>query len=1179
MRNDSREARCNGPRAAARDIRRPVRPHGPPGGRFLGLQPLEARCLLNGAVALGTLASGPAAMAIEAAPPNAAVAAAPERFFVMYGHYDGAGVTDAIRDIIPPFTVIEGTSTDAAFIGELRAQGKVYAAHVTNPQSESAAQLVARWRAPFDNTLGGALPGGYDAIAIDELHGADTNGTAHSNAVASALQQLRALYPNKGIYAATTWQYGADAAAHSDQLNALNTHADLVMVEVYQREGNYQPNLFTQYADNLRTTVPGILAKSIYGLYISQGGFVADDSTGVGFWGFLDDQMHRIRNDPDAAAMPGLMFWVYYRTQRDLTPDYVARLLDHYYVKGNTGFYGDGSYQQLISNPGFDGGTAGWALQPGPGGRVERFSYATVGFDDDHDDHAQASHGSHGLRTVRGSGSGAATFRAGGLDTAMVYTASAWVYAETAGRRATLTIDDPDGTSIASRTIDHVGTAPDWETRWNEWSRIILNFQPRSDGVDVVLTDASAAAGTTLYWDFIELEEAWPASEPPDPVDPVRLPYHEDFDDGAADGLDFALGAWQVNTALRLRATPLAAGDDTLALLNVIEALPEALTIRTIMRSRDDDEALQHNGFVVFDHQDAQNFKFAGPFFGAGLWRIGRVRGGQWLFDASAAGTFALETDYDVTVRIVDGTVTILADGTERLARTYVGNLRDGGLGLGTRNGDTVFDDVTVAALASLPYAEDFNDDRADHLVPTEGTWEINAALRLRAAPEAAGGETVALLNLAGVLPHALELRAIMRSKDGDPALQHNGLFIFDHQDAANFKFAGPFFGGGLWRIGHVRDGVWSFDADAAATFAVETDYAVTVRIVGAHVTILADGVEQAAHGYDDDPNDGGLGLGTRNADTVFDDLSVTEIPPAVTVAPLATNDARPPLSGTIAHPTAAVEVRVGGHVVPATNAGDGTWAVADDAIPQPLSEGRHDVDVRATTDSGMVSSDGTTDELFIDLTAPRVIGVLVSGTSWSPAFRDAVDARAGAQGGRGYWVPTGSAAQLAPLAWSGIDQVALLFSEPVDPSGAPALDVRGVDGAAWTVGDPTWSDGGAMALWTLGAPLGTDRIRIEMSDTLRDAVGNHLDGEWQDGISTASGDGVHHGVFRFALHLVPGDLDADGVTSVRDIGRLRAALAAGTYASSADVNGDGRLDRLDALALRRWIGRRLPPA
>ena len=226
-----------------------------------------------------------------------------DQYIVMYGHSDDAGATDAFReDVVPSFSVIEGTSSDPSFIKELRNQGKVYAAHVNNVAGESASQLLARWRAPFQNTLGGQLSGGYDAIAIDELLAASTNGTANSNSVVSALGQLRNLYPHKGIYVATTWHYGSQSSNYTDQLKAINNYADLIMVENYLREDNYNYGYFNSYADNLKSAVPGILEKSVYGLYIPQGGYVADTSTNVGFWGFLDDQLHRIRNDSDATT-------------------------------------------------------------------------------------------------------------------------------------------------------------------------------------------------------------------------------------------------------------------------------------------------------------------------------------------------------------------------------------------------------------------------------------------------------------------------------------------------------------------------------------------------------------------------------------------------------------------------------------------------------------------------------------------------------------------------------------------------------------------------------------------------------------------------------------------------------------------------------------------------------------
>lgn len=457
--------------------------------------------IFRGAVVAGLVAAG-----AHAAGP------VPNPFICMYGHSDGPGVTDAFREFIPPFSVIEGTSADAAFILELRNQGRVYAAHVNNPGGENAAQLLARWRAPFDNTLGGQLPGGYDAIAIDELHAADTDGTPHSDAVVSALQQLRSLYPGNGIYVASVWNYGSSPSSYADQLNAINTYADMLMCECYIREGNPSYGWLglhgAAYAPQLKAAVPGILSKTVYGLYISQHGFVADDTTGLGYWGHLDEEFHRIRNDSDAATMPGVMFWAYYRSETELTPAYCAKLVDHYFVQSNTAYFGDGSNSQLIGNPGFEPGTAGWTLTPGAGGTVQRIDYGTEGVRDNHSADpirnlgqgpVYVSHGTYGLKMVRGSAYNRTAYEIA-VDPATTYTVSAWVLATADGNKARLTVTEADETPIASEEISHAGTY--------DYARIAFSFAPPSSPVRITLNDEPTAAGTTLYWDYVELEEA-----------------------------------------------------------------------------------------------------------------------------------------------------------------------------------------------------------------------------------------------------------------------------------------------------------------------------------------------------------------------------------------------------------------------------------------------------------------------------------------------------------------------------------------------------------------------------------------------------------------------------------------------------------------------------------------------
>ena len=284
-----------------------------------------------------------------AMPAAASHAQTPKPFICMYGHSDDVGVTEAFRKLIPRLNVIEGTSSNVAFIKELRAKDCIYAAHVTNPVSATEDELVALWRAPFENDLGDQLPGGYDAIAIDDL-------------------------------------------------------------------------------------------------------------------------------------------------------------------QKKTNFFGDGDTKQLVTNPRFET-LDGWELTAGEGGRVEQFRYESVSdLQADHDDHGWSSHGTHGLKMLRGKVANRASFEVTGLDTRMVYVASAWVNADKPGRRAGLRITDHEGTVIAHSETDRAGRG----TQWNEWTRRLLSFAPTGPHVRIELHDAKTEPGTVLYWDFVELEAFGTTTAGPD---------------------------------------------------------------------------------------------------------------------------------------------------------------------------------------------------------------------------------------------------------------------------------------------------------------------------------------------------------------------------------------------------------------------------------------------------------------------------------------------------------------------------------------------------------------------------------------------------------------------------------------------------------------------------------------
>ena len=112
--------------------------------------------------------------------------------------------------------------------------------------------------------------------------------------------------------------------------------------------------------------------------------------------------------------------------------------------------------------------------------------------------------------------------------------------------------------------------------------------------------------------------------------------------------------------------------------------------------------------------------------------------------------------------------------------------------------------------------------------------------------------------------------------------------------------------------------------------------------------------------------------VGNIGVDNTTNELRITVPAPVVTVNSLITNDSSPALSGTVNDAQTLVAIKVSGQTIFATNLGDGTWSLADNAL-LPLAEGIYDVEVRGTNIEGVERQDTTTNELVVDTTAPTI--------------------------------------------------------------------------------------------------------------------------------------------------------------------------------------------------------------
>jgi len=417
--------------------------------------------------------------------------------------------------------IIEGLTSNAELVRELRAEGKVFAWHVVNriKEGDSVESIVEKWSEPFRDTLKGKLPGGFDAISIDELH-PWPDGDARSKLAIGALAELKRRYPGKLVIAAVRWQLAASGQkrvkgeVYDRQLRAIRDNVDLVFLECYLNEVNPQFHLFSELAENIERRAPGILDRTIYGLGIPQNEPFpyGDSSPHVDFGDYLDKQIHTIRNHPLAAKMPGIGYWVFYRA-RSTTVQHVLNLSRHYYIDGKKSFYGDGDYSSLVKSPSFEKGLAGWKVK---GKGAEVISYSEVPDIPPWHSAKFASHGKRLLRTLAASEKeDCEVSQEIAVEPETTYILTGWVAAPV-GTHVSLSysysVKDPGdglgGGGAGSIGSISCGIAKKGEPKYI-WSRLSspITIGP---GTTALTINLRGRTGKPIYYDFIELERGYP---------------------------------------------------------------------------------------------------------------------------------------------------------------------------------------------------------------------------------------------------------------------------------------------------------------------------------------------------------------------------------------------------------------------------------------------------------------------------------------------------------------------------------------------------------------------------------------------------------------------------------------------------------------------------------------------
>ena len=197
-------------------------------------------------------------------------------------------------------------------------------------------------------------------------------------------------------------------------------------------------------------------------------------------------------------------------------------------------------------------------------------------------------------------------------------------------------------------------------------------------------------------------------------------------------------------------------------------------------------------------------------------------------------------------------------------------------------------------------------------------------------------------------------------------------------------------------------------------------------------------------------------------------------------------------------------------------------------------------------------------------LPAPRVESVLVGGFGSQHL--------AILQSGRAI---TEGTAQLSALPWSGINQVAVEFDQTVSIS-QDDLEFMGSNTQPSILGF-TYDNDSHTAIWHLSENLATDKYEFAITDRVTNVSGTRLDGEWFNGVSQTSGNGISGGDFRFQFDVQSGDLNRDGITDVKDYSLLDAEFSNAASNLDYDLNFDLAVTNADLDLLRDSFGVRRP--
>ncbi|WP_290920345.1 cadherin-like domain-containing protein, partial [Halodesulfovibrio sp.] len=160
--------------------------------------------------------------------------------------------------------------------------------------------------------------------------------------------------------------------------------------------------------------------------------------------------------------------------------------------------------------------------------------------------------------------------------------------------------------------------------------------------------------------------------------------------DGTPHSVELDNHDWQIN-GTSIEVTSQGRNDWAVSPINFSGSLDENFTLNITVVAHDDGP--WYNGAIVFDYQDANNYKMAVARIGADRWRIEQVENGRHT-NVATTDYIRLDTNVPNVIDLeIEGSVaTIFSNGVKQVSHDFGEPLNDGQIGVATNNSHTSFD-------------------------------------------------------------------------------------------------------------------------------------------------------------------------------------------------------------------------------------------------------------------------------------------------------------------------------------------------------------------------------------------------------------------------------------------------------------------------------------------------------